>query len=89
MESDNRQMKLFLRNLFIIDNENGLQFVSQMKAIEKIVKSIPWGDNQRIMYKCKNIEEALLYAQKMMDNGWSRTVLEHRIDSGLYDRQIS
>lgn len=22
-----------------------------------------------------------------MDNGWSRSVLEHQIDSGLYDRQ--
>ncbi len=39
------------------------------------------------MYKCKNIAEALFYAQKTMDNGWSRTVLEHQIDGGLYDRQ--
>lgn len=39
------------------------------------------------MYKCKNITEALFYVQKTMDNGWSRTVLEHQIDSGLYDRQ--
>ena len=46
-----------------------------------------WGHNQRIMYKCKSIAEALFYAQKTMDNGWSRTVLEHQIDSGLYDRQ--
>lgn len=58
-----------------------------MELVEKLVKSIPWGHNQRIMYKCKNIEEALFYAQKTMDNGWSRTVLEHQIDSGLYDRQ--
>lgn len=39
------------------------------------------------MYKCKNIAEALFYAQKAMDNGWSRTVLEYQIDSGLYDKQ--
>lgn len=58
-----------------------------MELIEKIIKSIPWGHNQRIMYKCKNIAEALFYAQKTMDNGWSRTVLEHQIDSGLYGRQ--
>ncbi len=72
---------------FYNSDENGLQAVSQMELIEKIIKSIPWGHNQRIMYKCKNIAEALFYAQKTMDNGWSRTVLEHQIDSGLYDRQ--
>ena len=67
--------------------ENGLQVVSQMELIEKMVKSIPWGHNQRIMYKCKSIEEALFYVQKTMDNGWSRNVLEHQIDGGLYSRQ--
>lgn len=72
---------------FYNSDENGLQSVSQMELIEKIIKSIPWGHNQRIMYKCKNIAEALFYAQKTMDNGWSRTVLEHQIDSGLYYRQ--
>ena len=72
---------------FYNSDENGLQSVSQMELIEKIIKSIPWGHNQRIMYKCKSIAEALFYAQKTMDNGWSRTVLEHQIDSGLYDRQ--
>lgn len=72
---------------FYNSDENGLQPVSQMELIEKIIKSIPWGHNQRIMYKCKNIAEALFYAQKTIDNGWSRTVLEHQIDSGLYDRQ--
>ena len=72
---------------FYNSDENGLQSVSQMELIEKIIKSIPWGHNQRIMYKCKNIAEALFYAQITMDNGWSRTVLEHQIDSGLYDRQ--
>ena len=72
---------------FYNSDENGLQPVSQMELIEKIIKSIPWGHNQRIMYKCNNIAEALFYAQKTMDNGWSRTVLEHQIDSGLYDRQ--
>lgn len=68
-------------------DENGLQSVSQIGLIEKMVKSIPWGHNQRIMYKCKNIQEALFYVQKTMDNNWSRNVLEHQIDSDLYNRQ--
>ena len=72
---------------FYNSNENGLQVASQMELIEKMVKSIPWGHNQRIMYKCKNTHEAMFYIQKTLDNGWSRTVLEHQIDSGLYERQ--
>lgn len=65
---------------------NGLQVVTQSE-MEIMVKSIPWGHNQRIAYKCNNINEALFYVQKTMDNGWSRNVLEHQIDAGLYERQ--
>lgn len=72
---------------FYNSEENGLQPVSQMELVENMVKSIPWGHNQRIMYKCGNVQEALFYVQKTMDNGWSRNVLEHQIDSGLYNRQ--
>lgn len=55
--------------------------------MESMIKSIPWGHNQRIMYKCQNVEEALFYVRKTMDNGWSRSVLEHQIESGLFLRQ--
>ena len=72
---------------FYNSEENGLQPVSQMELIENMVKNIPWGHNQRIMYKCHSIQEALFYVQKTMDNGWSRKVLEHQIDSELYNRQ--
>ncbi len=72
---------------FYNSNENGLQLVSQIDMIEKMVKSIPWGHNQRIVYRCNSIPEALFYVQKTMDNGWSRSVLEHQIDGGLYERQ--
>ena len=69
---------------FYTQNEFVLQPVRQ---IEDMVKNIPWGHNQRIMYKCKNIDEALFYVQKTLDNGWSRSVLEHQIDGLLYQRQ--
>lgn len=69
---------------FYANNEKGLQPVTQ---IEKMVKSIPWGHNQRIMYKCKDVQEALFYIQKTMDNNWSRNVLVHQIESDLYTRQ--
>lgn len=72
---------------FYTTKANGLQLVTQFTVAEKMIKSIPWGHNQRIMYKCKDINEALFYVQKTMDNGWSRSVLEHQIDSNLYERQ--
>lgn len=55
--------------------------------MESMIKSIPWGHNQRIMYKCQNVDEALFYVRKTMDNGWSRSVLEHQIESQLFQRQ--
>ena len=72
---------------FYNDNAKCLQVVSKFEMVEKRVKSIPWGHNQRIMYKCKDINEVLFYVQKTMDNNWSRNVLEHQIDSNLYERQ--
>lgn len=72
---------------FYTNHANCLQVVSEFAVVEKMVKSIPWGHNQRIMYKCKDINEALFYVQKTMDNNWSRNVLEHQINAGLYERQ--
>ncbi|MBS9783403.1 MAG: DUF1016 family protein [Pasteurella sp.] len=64
----------------------GLQAVSELEKVKNLVKSIPWGHNQRIMYKCQTVSEALFYVQKTIDNGWSRAVLEHQIESNLYVR---
>ena len=69
------------------NNEIELQDVTQLKMVEKLIKSIPWGYNQRIMYKCKDVKEALFYVQKTLDNAWSRNVLVHEIESSLYERQ--
>ncbi len=64
-----------------------LQDVSKLEKIKNMIKSIPWGHNQRIMYKCGSIEEAVFYVTKTIENGWSRTVLECQIESDLYSRQ--
>ena len=72
--------------LFYAEYLIGLQPVSQLKKIENKITSIPWGHNQRIMYKCKSVREAIFYVEKTIENGWSRTILEHQIDSKLYER---
>ena len=48
---------------------------------------IPWGHNIAIISKCKNIKEALFYVQNTLQHNWSRDVLVHQIESGLYKRE--
>ena len=66
----------------------GLQAVAQFdERVINHIKQIPWGHNQRIINKCKTIDEAIYYVNKTIENGWSRNVLEHQIESGLYGRE--
>lgn len=56
------------------------------QAVAKLVK-IPWGHNREIISKCKNVTEALFYVNKTIEHNWSRNVLTHQIESGLYERE--
>lgn len=49
--------------------------------------SIPWGHNLAILTKCKQHDEALYYVQATQTYGWSRSVLLHQIESGLWERE--
>ena len=48
---------------------------------------IPWGHNLSIISKCVDVEEALYYVNKTIENNWSRSVLVHQMESGLYRRE--
>lgn len=48
---------------------------------------IPWGHNIAIISKCKNVEEALFYVNQIREHNWSRSILVHQIESGLYKRE--
>lgn len=48
---------------------------------------IPWRHNCTILDKLKDPEQRLWYTQKTIENGWSRAVLVHQIESDLYSRQ--
>lgn len=51
------------------------------------ITQIPWGHNIAIISKCKNIRESLFYVQNTLQHNWSRDVLVHQIESGLYKRE--
>ena len=56
------------------------------RVVAKITQ-IPWGHNIAIISKCKSIEEALYYVQHTLIHNWSRSVLVHQIESGLFERE--
>jgi predicted nuclease of restriction endonuclease-like (RecB) superfamily len=57
------------------------------QIVQQAVAQIPWGHNVRILDKVKSTQERLWYVQSTFEYGWSRNVLEHQIETQLYDRQ--
>ena len=62
----------------------GQQPVDQIPAF---LSTIPWGHHLQIITKCKNIEEALFYISQTTQHNWSRSILVHQLESGLYKRK--
>ncbi len=49
--------------------------------------TIPWSHNVLLITKLKDNNQRLWYAEKTLENGWSRTMLEHWIKADLYNRE--
>ena len=58
----------------------------EIEKVQQLVGQIPWGHNVLIITKADNIEEAVFYINKTVENNWSRAVLEHQIDLDFYNR---
>jgi len=56
------------------------------QAVAQLVQ-IPWGHNIAIVSKCQTQQEALYYIANTLRHGWSRAVLTHQIESGLWQRE--
>ena len=73
----------YIRQWYLFYSEGktiGQQVVAQ-------ITQIPWGHNIVIISKCKAVKEALFYVQNIIRHSWSRNVLVHQIESGLYKRE--
>jgi predicted nuclease of restriction endonuclease-like (RecB) superfamily len=68
---------------------NAAQVVQHFNSdeIPALIVSIPWGHHTTILRKIKNLNEAIFYIQKTVENNWSRSVLEYQIETNLYQRQ--
>jgi len=57
------------------------------KQVVSQLSQIPWGHNIQIVSKTQTLEEARYYVQHTLAHGWSRNVLVHQIESGLFQRE--
>jgi predicted nuclease of restriction endonuclease-like (RecB) superfamily len=55
--------------------------------VQQVVGQIPWGHNLRLLDLVKTPQERQWYIHRAIEHGWSRNVLVHQIESGLYRRQ--
>jgi predicted nuclease of restriction endonuclease-like (RecB) superfamily len=55
--------------------------------VQQVVALLPWGHNVRLFDSVKDSEERAWYLRQAVQKGWSRNVLIHQVEGGLYRRQ--
>ena len=55
--------------------------------LPRVAAEIPWGHNMVLIFKLKDPVQRLWYGHQSTANGWSRSMLEHWIESDVYSRQ--
>ena len=57
------------------------------KFVQEVLAQITWYHNITLLEKVKDPKERIWYIQQTIEHGWSRNVLVHQIESGLYHRK--
>lgn len=57
------------------------------EIVQQVAAQLPWGHSMALLDAGKPAGEREWYARAAIDHGWSRAVLVHQIDTGLYHRQ--
>jgi predicted nuclease of restriction endonuclease-like (RecB) superfamily len=55
--------------------------------VQQVAAQLPWGHTMVLLDTVKNPHEREWYMRQTTENGWSRSVLVHQIERGLYRRQ--
>jgi predicted nuclease of restriction endonuclease-like (RecB) superfamily len=76
---------IFRMRMFYLAYSFVPQLVGQPE--NSVLFNIPWGHNVVLMEQIKDLNQRLWYAQKTLDHGWSRSILELQLKSNLYGRQ--
>jgi predicted nuclease of restriction endonuclease-like (RecB) superfamily len=56
------------------------------QIVQQLAAQIPWFHNCILLDKVKDLNQRRWYIEKTIENGWSRAVLEHHIESRLIER---
>jgi predicted nuclease of restriction endonuclease-like (RecB) superfamily len=57
------------------------------QVVQQIAAQLPWGHHIELLNAVKSPDECEWYARQAIQSGWSRAVLAHQIESGLYVRR--
>ncbi|MBG0808102.1 DUF1016 family protein [Methylosinus sp. H3A] len=57
------------------------------EIVQQVVAQLPWGHIIKLVEGLKDLDQRLWYARQAVEHGWSRAVLAHQIESGLFGRQ--
>lgn len=79
---------IFRMKAFYLAYSNCLTAVGQLQVdqLEPFL-NIPWGHNFILLDKLKSFEERLWYAKKVVEYGWSRSMLTIWIENKLHQRE--
>ncbi len=66
-----------------------LAYKDDGEFVPQAVAQIPWGHNILLLAKEKDPQKRLWYAEKTIENGWSRAVLSYQLETDLHARQTS
>ena len=69
-----------------VGDEIGHQVGDQLEMPE-IFGRIPWKHHVHIISKCKSLDEALFYINRVAEEGWSRSRLENQVAANLFGSQ--
>lgn len=79
---------IFRMRAFYLAYSNCLTAVGQLQEEQlETFLNIPWGHNFILLDKLKSFEERHWYAKKVVEHGWSRSMLTIWIENNLYRRE--
>jgi len=79
------QRNVFRMQAFFLAYEKVPQAVAEIADLP--IFRIPWGHNAVLLEKIKTNNQRIWYAQKTIENGWSRSMLETWIKADLFNRK--
>ncbi len=74
----------YMKRVYLFYNQQDINRHQLGDELENLIFSIPWRHQIEIITKSQNIDQAIFYMQKTIENNWSRSVLMNMIDANLY-----